>query len=743
MTRTLSAAAPSLGLAHRVRRVALPFRSFAKYAIGAVLLAAPLSVPSLAQVKDYRQLKFPEMRPLTIPQPERIVLDNGLVVMLLENHELPLIEVMTRIRTGGRLDPADKTGLSGMFGQALRTGGTKSMSGDQIDDFLEARAAMVETNVGLESGSATLSCLKQDFDDTLKVFADILRNPAFSEDKIKIVRNQANSGISRRNDNPQGVMQREFAKLVYGADSPYARVSEYSTLEHISRDDFVAYHAKYYQPNRMILGVVGDFDAKEMARKVRATFGDWPKGAAAKDPEATWQASLKPGFYYVQKEDMTQSDIIIGHMGIRKNNPDLYAVEVMNEALGGGFAARLFSNVRSKKGLAYSVRGGVESNFDYPGTFNTWMTTKTETTAAGIDALMAEITDIVAKPPSEEEVKKAKESMLNSFVFNYDSPAKVLRQQITYEYFGFPADYLARYRQNIEKVTAADVARVASKYIHKDQLAVLVVGPSKGQDRPLESFGKVTKLDITIPESKGAPTAVASADSLDKGKALFAKVVEALGGASAVDGVKAIRTVSSSMVKGPAGEMNVKVISTMSLPDRMRQDLTGPMGQMASVLNGAEGFVSMPLGTRPIPESRRSEMTKSMHRQAIFLAQHRSDPEFKVQSLGQETVEGVSLEVLLVSLGGEETRLFVEPSSGRIVRQVFRATGPAGPTEMVASYSDFRPASNIVLPYKSQTTMNGELQNSSVAEEIAVNPAVDDALFKKPDDSSAPPGGAK
>src|SRR5207247_254917 len=189
---------------------------------------------------------------------------------------------------------------------------------------------------------------------------------------------------------------REFAKLVYGADSPYARVPEYATIEKIAQGDLVAFHQKYVQPNRIILGAVGDFDSKEMAGKIRAAFGDWPKGPAAKDPEAAWQQSLKPGFHYVQKEDMTQSDIIMGHIGIKKDNPDFYAVEVLNEALGGGFAARLFSNVRSRKGLAYSVRGGVDSNFDYPGTFNAWMTTKPETTAAGIDARMVESQGIVA-----------------------------------------------------------------------------------------------------------------------------------------------------------------------------------------------------------------------------------------------------------------------------------------------------------------------------------------------------------
>ena len=475
--------------------------------LAAAAVLVGLVAPAAAQVKDYRDIKFPEMRRMTIPKPERVVLDNGMIVLLLEDHELPLIEVMARVRTGSRLEPADRIGLAGIFGTVLRTGGTKTRTGDQLDDFLEARAAMIDTNVGMDSGNASLSCLKKDFDDLLPVFADVLRNPAFAEDKIKLAKTQATSFISRRNDNPQGVMNREFARLVYGETSPYARISEYATINAITRDDLAAFHRTYYVPNRIILGVVGDFDSREMTRKIKDAFSDWKRGSNAKDKEATWQTSPRPGTYYIQKEDMTQSDIIIGHLGIRRDNPDFYAVEVMNEVLGGGFGARLFSTVRSKKGLAYSVRGGVGSNFDYPGTFNTWMTTKTETTAAGIDALMVEIDGLNSRPATDEEVRKAKESILNSFVFNYDSPAKILREQITYAYFGYPADYLARYRENIEKVTRADVARVAQKYVHKDQLAVLVVGPSKGTDRPLESFGKVVKLDITIKDAKGAGAA--------------------------------------------------------------------------------------------------------------------------------------------------------------------------------------------------------------------------------------------
>lgn len=468
------------------------------------LLALALALPAAAQVQDYKQIQTPPLHPMTIPEPQRLTLSNGMTVMLLEDHELPVVEAFARIRTGIRHEPAEKAGLATVLGDVLRTGGTKSMTGDEMEDFLEARGARIETDMGDASGSAEMWCLRQDFPDVFKVFAEVLRNPVFAEDKIAISKNQMAATVARRNDNPMGIMFREFNKIVYGPDSPYARTPEFATLEKIGRKDLLDFHAKYYAPNRILLGLVGDFDSKEMAKKVKEVFGGWPRGPEVKALPVPYREAPAPGVYYIQKDDMTQSDIILGHLGTqKKDNPDIFALDVMNEAWGGGFAARLFSNVRSKKGLAYSVRGAVDSNYDFPGTFNVWMTTKTESTGAGIDALMEEIQGLSGNPLTDEEVQRAKDTILNSFVFNYDSRAKILRQQITYAYYGFPADYLSRYRQSIEKVTTADVSRVAKKYVHKDGLAILVVGPPKGQDRPLESFGKVKKVDITIPPPGG------------------------------------------------------------------------------------------------------------------------------------------------------------------------------------------------------------------------------------------------
>ncbi|MFQ5768574.1 MAG: M16 family metallopeptidase, partial [Acidobacteriota bacterium] len=323
------------------------------------------------------------------------------------------------------LEPADKTGLASLTGSVLRTGGTTNMSGDALDDFLEGRAASIETGIGTEFGSAGMSCLKDDFPQVLKVFADVLHHPIFEPDKIEVARNQMVSGISRQNDNPQQILFREFGKIIYGKDSPYAATPTYASLGSITRDDLMAWHKKFFHPNRIIIGLAGDFDTAQVLTQIKQVFGDWKKGPAPSKVDIAYNKITHPGVFYIEKNDMTQSNIAMGHLGILRNNPDYYAVEVMNEVFSGGFASRLFSNVRSKKGLAYAVRGGVDSDWDHPGTFQMWMTTKTETTAAGIDALLEEARNITAQPPTEEEVRKAKDAILNSFVFNsaQDSPA--------------------------------------------------------------------------------------------------------------------------------------------------------------------------------------------------------------------------------------------------------------------------------------------------------------------------------
>ena len=469
----------------------------------ALFATACLSTPhSAAQATDWKQVPIPPLHVFHPQQPKRVELPNGMVIFLQEDHELPLIDGTARIRGGSRSEPASKTGMLDMYGEVWRTGGTKSQTGDQLDDFLEVRAAKVETNNTADSTTISWSCLKGDLDDVFQVFIDLLRNPEFRADKLELAQREMADSISRRNDDVGDIAGRESLKLAYGKDNPYARQAEYATIAAVTRQDLLDWHHAHVYPNNVILGMVGDFDANALEAKLRQVFGDWAKGPAAKAPVIQFTPA-KPGYYLIPKSDVNQSNIRMVELGIRRDNPDYFAAQVFNEAFGGGFAARLVQSIRTAKGLAYSVGGGIGSAFDHVGVVRLAMGTKSGSTVEAIQGLYEEIDKLKTNPISDDEIARAKDSILNSFIFNFDSPEKVLREKMAYEFYGYPPDFLERFRSAIEKVQKADVERVVTKYLHKDQLAVLVVGNTSEFDKPLSSLGAVTNVDIAIPPPPG------------------------------------------------------------------------------------------------------------------------------------------------------------------------------------------------------------------------------------------------
>ncbi len=454
---------------------------------------------------NWKQIEAPPLHAFHPQLPKRIQLSNGMIIFLQEDHELPLIRGTARIRGGSLDEPPDKVGLVQIYGEVWRTGGTKDRTGDRLDDFLEAHAAKVETSGDSDSTTVSWDCLKDTFDDAFKVFLELLREPEFRDDKIALAKNQVNTSISRRNDNPFEIAFREASKLVYGANSPYARVPEYATVAAVPRQDLLAWHDRFVHPNNIILGVAGDFDSQRMETKLRESLESWPKGPPAPKNQASFRGP-KPGIYFVAKDDVTASTVQMVDLGTTRDNPDYFALEVFNQFFGGSFSSRLFSNIRSKKGLAYAVGGGVGSEFDHPGVLRLFMGTKSATTAAAIDAFNEELNALKTDPVTPQELTRAKEAILNSFVFRFDAKEKVLRERMGYEFYGYPADFLERYRAGIEKVTQQDVERVAQKYVHKDRLAVLVVGKASDFDKALSTFGPVTGIDVTIPAPPGGST---------------------------------------------------------------------------------------------------------------------------------------------------------------------------------------------------------------------------------------------
>ncbi len=466
-----------------------------------VLLCCIASSCTQEVTRQYKSLKYPRLGDIEMPDVQKVTLANGMRLFLVEDHELPLISVSARIRTGSIYEPAEKIGLASITGTVMRTGGTTTKTGDELDEQLERIAASVETGIGLDSGSASMSVLKEDVDTGLSILADVLMNPAFSEDKILLAKIQHRSAIARRNDNVRAIAFREFDKLIYGPESVYARHTEYATIEGITRDDLIAFHKKFYKPNNVMLGVLGDFDTKQMIQKIEKAFETWEKADVQFPQVPEVQYEYRPTVNVVRKDDINQSNIYLGHIGGLMNDPDYFALVVMNRILGGGFTGRLFKNIRSREGLAYSVFGLYSSNYDFPGIFYVGCQTKSESTVYAIRAMIEEVKKMTESEVTDEELALAKESYLNSFVFNFDTKGEIVSRLMVYEYYGYPPDFLQKAKANIEKVTKADVLRVAREHLKPDKMQILAVGRPQDFDEPLSVFGPVHEIDIAIPSS--------------------------------------------------------------------------------------------------------------------------------------------------------------------------------------------------------------------------------------------------
>ncbi len=431
------------------------------------------------------------------PKVDRVVLENGMILYLLEDHDLPIFGITARIRTGAVYEPQEKAGLASLTGHVMRSGGTVSMPADKMNEELEFMAASVETSIERESGSASLSTLKKDIDKGLKIFADVLMNPAFPEDKIRMRKDEVIESIRRKNDTPTHTAHREVRRIMYDSKHPYSRKVEgtLETIEKITRDDMVAFHKRFYHPNNIILGISGDFNKDEIIKKLNTVFAEWKK-EDNKFPEVPKvERHFEKSVYYVYK-DINQSNVIMGHLGINRKSPDYFPVMIMNFILGGGsFTARIPGRIRSDEGLAYSAFSAFQTSRDI-GMFFVTCQTKLESTNRAISIALEEIDKMRKAPIEKEELAQAKETFMNQYVFRFTTSASIVGQKVDIEYEELPLNYLETYLDNVKAVTQEDIQRVAREYLHPDKIKILVVGNKEKFDKPLDNFGKVSIIEL-------------------------------------------------------------------------------------------------------------------------------------------------------------------------------------------------------------------------------------------------------
>ncbi len=458
-----------------------------------------------APVPSVQDLKFPPLRPIRIPKVEIVTLPNGMKLYLLEDHELPVVNGSARIRTGNLFDPPEKIGLATLTGSVMRTGGTRAKTGDQLDQELENIAASVESSIGETSATVSFSALKENTTEVLGAFHDVLTQPEFRQERLDLAKNQIRSGIARRNDDAHGVVEREFSDLVYGKDNPYGWRMEYATIDRIGRNDLVNFYQRYFFPSNVMLAVWGDFNAAEMKAQIEKLFAGW---TVTQPPVPAFPAVRKTsaaGAYLAVKTDVTQTFFAMGHLGGVLRDPDYPALQVMSDILGGGFRSRLFQRVRTKMGNAYEIEADWGANYDHPGIFEITGSTKSASTVETLKAIQEEVEKIRTSEVTDEELTTAKQTALNSLVFAFDTETKTLGRVLTYEYYGYPMDFIQQYQKALAAVTKADVLRVAKEHLTPSAFTIVTVGNPKDFGKPLDTLGgSVKTIDLTIP---GAPAA--------------------------------------------------------------------------------------------------------------------------------------------------------------------------------------------------------------------------------------------
>ena len=467
------------------------------------LLLTLSSAAVVSQAQDIpahpRDLKYTTLT-FTPPkrEPYRHVLANGVVAYLVEDHDLPLVNISTLVRTGSYLDPAGKEGLASLVGAQMRQGGTTSKTAEEYDETAAFLAANITNNIGSIQGTAGLNLLTKDIDQGLALYFDMLKNPRFQEDRLKLAKSQALQGMERRNDSTETIEDREWARLMYGPEHFSAKQTTKASIEGITREDMLEFHKKYYQPGGFIFAVSGDFNTKEMIAKLEAAMKGWPVNKAVPEVPKTPYPSVT-GVYTVNKADVNQGRVSIGHIGAMRDNPDYYALTIMNDILGGGgFTSRITSRVRSDEGLAYSAFSNYGFGVYNPGIFRASFQSKNPTTSQAIDIVMEEINRLRTTKVSAEELETAKNFLIEVFPRNFSTAAQVAGIFAQDEYTKRAPDYWTTYRDRVRAVTVEDVQRVAQKYLQPDKLVVLVVGNideiTKGNpDRPQHSLLKIAK----------------------------------------------------------------------------------------------------------------------------------------------------------------------------------------------------------------------------------------------------------
>ncbi|TVQ66872.1 MAG: insulinase family protein [Balneolaceae bacterium] len=674
--------------------------------IGIVLFFSSISATHAQSERPERPelIQFPELNPIQVPNVERFT-HRGIEFFLLEDKELPLISMSVRIKAGSWLVPEEKTGLQAIAGEVMRSGGTVNVAADEFNQILENRAVSMETGFGLTSGTASMNLLKEDFDEMLPLFIELLTQPAFPEDKLDLAVTQWRSSIARRNDNPTSIAAREFANLIYGNQTVFNRTLEYHHLDAIELEDLREFHRQAMVTGNLMVAVTGDFNARDMRRTLQRAFNEIPRGSGNEFNFPEIPNEFSSGISFVDRPEMNQSIIRIGHIGGFRDNPDYAALQVMNQILSGGFSGRLLQEVRSRQGLAYSVGGNYGSNVLYRGQFFMGLSTASENTARAIHATLHEVRRLQNEPVSEQELNDTRERFLNSLVFRNENRSSALFEQLNNTYLGLPLDAFEQYVEEVRRVTPEDIQRVAREYLRPDEVQILVVGNSDLIGDQLEEFGEVNLIDITIPRPARADAGEMAGD-LAAGSEWIGRM------AGELIGDLEFTTV---MMTGTAaqGGMTFDTESEMRFPGYLKQVINTPMGSQTILYENGSAKVIMGGAEQPVPQLN-DALRSSLQRHYLNIALNAS--ELEAFYLGEEEVDEIL--TAKVYIPEYEVTFFIDMESGLPVMSSYEEMNPQTGADMLVTsyYYDWTESEGVRMAYRTVDRADGtEVAASTVS----------------------------